>query len=246
MDPLLLATLGLSAGLFGAILGVGGGVILVPALVLLVGFPLPDAVGTSLVAITGTSLVGTLGYLRQRLVEVDLAFDLEVGALGGALAAAWMAPLLPEALIAAVFSLVLVLSAVRLWRAPPEIAPEHSPDPSRRYQTLALTPVVGGAAGLLGVGGGILLVPLLRLLLRLDMRRAVATSTFTVGMTASVAAMVYLRRGEVHHTAVPALLLGIFLGAAIAPWVGRLLPRRGLEIVFSLLLVYLAARMVWP
>lgn len=218
---------------------------LVPALVLLLAFPLSEAVGTSLLVITGTSLLGTLGYLRQRLVEIDLAFELEVGTLAGALVTAWLAPFLPEQVIAAVFAAVLVVSAVRFWRAPPEIARQQTPDPRKRYRTLALTPLAGGAAGLLGIGGGLIQVPLLRLLMRLDIRRAVATSTFTVGMTASVAAIVYLRRGDVSLTAVPGLLLGIFLGATVAPWLGRRLPRRSLEIAFALLLIYLAARMVW-
>lgn len=231
------------AGLVGGLLGVGGGVVVVPLLHLVFGLPLPLAVGTSLVVITGTSVAGTAGYLDRGLVDLNRAVGLEFGALLGALGASWAAPWLPEALLAYLFAAALSFTAIYLWwRSRSQDRSQVSP----RGTTAAylLSPVAGGVAGLLGIGGGIVQVPLLRLLLGLDMRRAVATSTATVGWTASVAAAVYLRRGEVQLEAIPFLLTGILVGGASAPRVGSHLPLRLLEGGFSLLLLYAAVRMV--
>ena len=244
MEPLLLVALGVGVGFFGALLGVGGGVIIVPVLFLVMGLPLQDAVGTSLVVITGTSLVGSWGYLRQRLTEIDLGLEVEVGTLAGALMAAWLAPWLPEMVVAAIFSAVLAVSGVRLLKPPRAIDSDKEVSMPHRRLLLALTPIAGGASGLLGIGGGLVIVPLLRLFGRVDMRRAVATSTLTVGWTASVAAIIYLRRGAVEPAAIPGLLIGIVGGSALAPWVGRKIPKRGLEVVFALMLFWAAWRMM--
>jgi uncharacterized membrane protein YfcA len=244
LEPLLLVVLGAAAGLFGGLLGIGGGVIIVPALYLAGLLPLAAAVGTSLVVITGTSLLASAGYLRRGLVEVDMALEVEVGALLGAAVAAWAAPAVPERFISSIFALVLLACAARLVR-PPHPGAADDPGGSRRNAIRLSSPAIGAASGLLGIGGGLLLVPILRLLGRLDIRHAVATSTLTVGWTASVAALVYLRRGDVSLATVPGLLLGVFLGAAAAPWLGARLPRRGLEIVFALVLLWTAVRMIW-
>lgn len=248
-EPLLLAAglllAGAVAGLGGALLGVGGGVLVVPVLYLGLGVPLPVAVGTSLVVITGTSVAGTAGYLRRGWVEVDLAMGLQVGALAGALAAAWVAVLLAEQVVARIFAAFLVATAVNLWwRGRRDPGGEMAATGGRRRAGYALSPLGGVAAGLLGVGGGLVQVPILRLLLGLEMRRAVATSTLTVGLTASVAALVYLRRGDVEMTAAPWLLAGILAGALGAPRLLGALPRRAVELAFSALLLYAAYRMV--
>jgi uncharacterized protein len=236
---------GAVAGLLGALLGVGGGVLVVPILHLGFGVDLPVAVGTSLVVITGTSIAGSAGYLRRGLVDLELALALAMGTLAGALAASWAAPFLPERVVAWLFSAVLVLTALNLLRKGRrgEGGAEAAVG-GRRTAAFLLTPLAGGASGLLGIGGGLVQVPILRLLLGLEMRRAVAVSTLMVGWNTSVAAVIYLGRGEVDLPKVPWLLAGILGGALLAPAVGARLAQRSLEIGFALLLLYGAVRMM--
>lgn len=241
--PLLLAV-GAVLGCAGAVLGVGGGVLLVPVLHLVFDVPLRIAVGTSLVVVTGTAVTAAAGYLRRGLPRRSLAMELEIGAMAGALATALVAPGVPPAVVAKLFAGALVWVAAMMWW-------RHRIDPGsdgaavgwRRVAAWSASPLAGGAAGLLGVGGGLLQVPILRLLLGVDMLRSVATSTLTVGWTASVAALVYWRRGDLDLDAVPWLLAGTLIGGAGAPAIAERLPRRALESAFGLLLLYASIRM---
>lgn len=239
---------GATAGLVGALLGVGGGVLVVPLLHLGFGLPLPVAVGTSLVTITGTSLAGSAGYLKRDLVRLDLAIGLGLGSLVGAVVASRLAAGVPEDVLAPLFAAVMVYAAVHLyWKSHRSAGePDPEPTPARTRAAYVLSPGAGLTAGLLGIGGGIVQVPILRLLVGLDIRRAVATSTLMVGLNTSVASIAYLGRDEVALFAVPLLLAGILAGASAAPLLGEKVPRRGLEAAFSLLLLYAAVRMVLP
>ena len=263
----MIATLlagGLTAGLLGGLLGVGGGVIVVPILHLGLGLPLPVAVGTSLVTITGTSLAGSAGYLKRGLVELRLALGMGLGVLAGAIAASWLAAWVPESLLTLLFSGLLLYTSWKFlpWkpfsrrqgkeaRARAETPGEKAGPPAaaavpedRRSWAYGLAPVAGCTAGLLGIGGGLVQVPLLRLLAGLDMRRAVATSTLLVGWATSTASAAYWGRSEVDLTAVPPLLAGILVGGLVAPTVGGWLPTRALEGIFSVLLLWAAVRML--
>lgn len=245
IDSLLLAALGLAAGLVGALTGVGGGFVIVPVLHLGLDMPLAAAVGTSLVVVTGTSLAGTAGYVRRDLVLTELALELQMGAMLGALAAARAAAAIPERVVATIFAGALTWSALMLWwrsaGAPGAELPAGGP---RRCLGRGLSCLGGGAAGLLGVGGGQVHVPVLRLVLGVEIRRAVATSTLIIGLTAPLAAAVYLSRGEVDLGRAPWLLAGVLGGATLAPRLSGALPRRALEIGFSLVALYGAYRMV--
>ena len=219
--------------------------LIVPILHLGFDVPLPVAVGTSLLVITGTSMAGTLGYVARDLVEWDLGFRLELGVLVGGIVASRLAPLVPEVVLARIFSGALLATAgYMLWKSgADEEGGDRSPGRAREIAAYATTPVAGAAAGLLGIGGGLVQVPILRLLVGLDIRRSVATSTLMVGMTASVAAIAYLERDQVDLETVPFLLLGVLGGAAAAPRLGDRIPRRTLQALFSLLLLWGAWKM---
>lgn len=237
---------GCVAGAVGSMLGVGGGLIVVPVLHLVFGVPLRVAVGTSLVVITGTSLVGTARYVRRGWTRFDLALRLELGALVGALVASRLAPRVPETVVAGIFAGVLTATALQLVFRDGRRQGDDQPTESRLRRGLAWTvaPLGGAASGLLGIGGGLVQVPILRLALGLEMRRAVATSTATVGWTASLAALAYLGRSEVDLTAAPWLLGGILAGGWVGPALAARIPRRGLELLFAALLLWTAWEVV--
>ncbi len=230
---------GLAAGWIGGALGIGGGVLLVPVLHLGFGLPIATAVGTSLLMITATATAAGLGYLRGG--EVDMPWAVRLGALAlvGAIIASRLAAALDPRTVAILFSVVLVLVAVRMaW---PESNREERPP--RPGLAMATMPIAGVVAGLLGVGGGIVQVPVLRLLLGRSMRSSVATSTVMIGWTAGVASIAYLRRGEIDLSVVPWILAGVMAGAWIAPGSTRKIGGRVLELGFALVLLWTAWRM---
>jgi uncharacterized protein len=117
MDTLFLVGIGIVAGVVGALCGVGGGIVVVPALLLLRGLDVKTAVGTSLACIVPTALVGVLRTPSAR-VDWGLASMLAVGGVVGAPVGAWLAQTLPDAWVKRVFAVLLVAVAVRLlWDA---------------------------------------------------------------------------------------------------------------------------------
>ena len=241
-DPLIilgLVVVGLTAGWLGGALGIGGGVLIVPALNLGLGMPIATAVGTSLLIITATAASAGTGYLIEGSVDFNWAVKLGVMSLVGAIVASTLAGVVAPRIIELLFALVLTIVAVRMmW-------PRRSVQSGREHPVAAMSamPLAGSVAGLLGVGGGIVQVPVLRLLLGKEMRQAVATSTVMVGWTAAVAAVAYIRRSQVALNAVPWLLLGILVGASLAPRSTRRVGGRALEVVFALVLLATAWRM---
>jgi uncharacterized membrane protein YfcA len=237
--------IGLLAGGLGALLGVGGGVILVPGLVLFGGLPFTAAVGTSLVCIVGTSTSAAAEYLRQDRVDVGWALEFQWYTVLGAVVASLAAASIPARPLEAAFAVLLVVTAVRMW--PKQRVASSSHATQKAHPAIARTAGVGAGAvaGFLGIGGGIINVPILHLLLGVPFERAVATSVYVIGVTASAGGAVYLMRGHVDVATAGGVLLGVIAGAAGAARVGHRLDQRGVKGAFALLLLYVAVRMGW-
>jgi hypothetical protein len=240
--PFALAALGAGAGILGALLGVGGGVILVPALILLAREPFHAAVGTSLVCVVATSVAGSAVHFQRAMVDPGTALRLQAFAAAGAVVAALAAPFIPVRGLFVAFAVLLVGAAWQLWprtdRAPAAVTEPHG--------ALAGIVAAGGGliGGLLGVGGGIVFVPLLHSLAGLDFHRAAATSVYLIGLTAGSGAAVYLVRGDVDLPVVAPTMLGVLIGANIATRVARRVSAAWLKGGFALLLLYVAVRML--
>ena len=235
--------LGVLAGALGALLGVGGGVILVPGLVLVAGLPFTAAVGTSLVCIVGTSSSAAAEYLRQGRVDLGWAVEFQWYTVLGAVLAALVASAVPSRPLEIAFAVLLTVTAIRMW---PRRGGETPPPPAGTLRAGAarVSGVGAGAvAGFLGIGGGLVNVPILHLLLGVPFDRAVATSVYVIGMTATAGGSVYLMRGDVDVATAGATLVGVVLGAGLAARVGHRLDQRGVKGAFALLLLYVAARM---
>lgn len=240
-----LLVIGMASGALGALLGVGGGVILVPALSLLAGLELRAAVGTSLVAVVATSVAGSVVYLRQGLVDVPVAVELQFFAAFGAVGAGLLAPLVPEPPLYFLFALLLLFTASRMWpKRPPANAVDEPVVRHRHLVGAGASLSAGIVAGLLGVGGGILNTPLLHLIFALPFRQAAATSVYIIGITGCGAAMIYLIRGDVGVGIAAVTMLGAMIGAGGVALVGHRVRQRTLVVGFSLLLVFVAIQMV--
>lgn len=235
--------MGLLAGSFGAVLGVGGGIILVPGLILVAGLPFHGAVGASLVCVVATSVAGSAVYLRAGRVDLGVGVRLQLFTVFGAVAAGLVAAYIPAAPLYLAFAVLLLITALRMWPRARDVAPPHAVARVRRPLAAGASVGAGVIAGLLGVGGGIVNVPILHLLLGMPFDRSAATSVFMIGVTAAGAALVYLARGDVALDIAGVAMIGTLAGAGLAALAGGKLNQRALKLAFVLLLVYVAWEM---
>ena len=218
----LLAT-GLLAGILGALLGLGGGIFLVPALTILFDLPIRVAVGTSLVGVIATSAGVAAVAARGRGADVSLALRLEVATTAGAIGGGWLAGWMSAQMLSIVFAAIVFFTAGYLfYKARRKV---NQPEPERLFRQdykprrwpmgLSVAGLAGMVSGLLGVGGGFIKVPVMYAMMDVPLGVATATSNFMVGITAAASVFVYYGRGDIHPLIVVPTALGVFIGAML-------------------------------
>ena len=258
---LLMLVGGVAAGAFGSLLGLGGGLLIVPLLTLGFGLPLREAVGVSLVCVIVTSSASASVYLQRRQANLRLGMLLELFTAVGAIAGGLIAFLIDERLLAGLFSALLAYVAftmVRISRGTRgKSGDAHAPDapgawgsvdrsigPVRRLPAgLAGSVSAGVVSALLGVGGGIVKVPVMHLVMGVPLPVATATSNLMIGITASASAIVYLVRGGIDANAVGPTAVGVFLGATLGSRLGRRVDVGVLRVLFVAVLLFTAFEM---
>jgi uncharacterized membrane protein YfcA len=252
----------IGAGLIGALAGVGGGIIVVPALTILFGVDIRLAIGASIVSVIATSSGAAAAYVRDRMTDMRVGMFLELATTSGAVAGALLAAVVAPSLLLVLLGVVLLGSAgqqlVRLGEElPPMIEPSgvavrlrlagSYPDARLgrevRYAAqrvplgFVLMGFAGLVSGLLGIGSGALKVLAMDGAMRLPMKVSSATSNFMIGVTAAASAGIYLGRGDVDPRIAAPVALGVLAGATIG---ARLLPRlsnRRVRLIFLPVLV---------
>ena len=233
MEILLLVILSLAIGFFAALLGIGGGVILTPTLILL-GMETHIAISVSLGGVVLTSLVSSVEYLRQRLTDIRLALIMMAVSLPSAMAGAYLSVETPGAVLEKLMALFLLAMAGlmltgikvrmmdRLLSLERKIKAKDGTGFSYHAHLLFLLPMgiaAGFAAGLFGIGGGVMIVPSL-LLSGIPAQVAVATSSLMVNASADVSFLTYLARGQFDLSYLlpmaPALMIGAYIGARVS------------------------------
>jgi uncharacterized protein len=274
---LLMVGGGALAGAFGSLLGLGGGVLLVPMLTLGFGLPLREAVGVSLISVIVTSSAAAGVYLERHVANLRLGMTLELFTATGALVGGSIAFLLDERLLSLLFGGLLLYVAATMARAGFRSAPEEVVEtdvpgadtvtggsegsapapvttlerlsgPGYRVRRLGLGIVGATGAGLvsalLGIGGGIIKVPLMHLAMGVPFRVATATSNMMIGITAAASAVIYLIRGGIDPYVAGPTAIGVFLGATVGSRLGHRVDLRYLRLLFVVVLVYLALQML--
>jgi uncharacterized membrane protein YfcA len=233
---------GFVAGLFGAIVGLGGGVVLVPMLTLIFDVPMSQAVPASLVGVVATAMGGTTKFLFDGHTDVDLAVKAGCVTALGAMIGARIGGYLPDRALETGFALLLFLI---LWRlsAQRKADPKNASAPS---QALAISMFSGSGllSGLLGVGGGVLNVPALRLVLKKDMLTAVATSTMIISFTASAGAAVYASAGIMNWSLATGCATGAFAGGRLGALLAPRVSGQTLQRIFLIVIFYVAIEML--
>jgi uncharacterized membrane protein YfcA len=281
---LILLAGGFAAGLFGSLLGLGGGVLIVPLLTLGFGVPLRGAVAISLVSVIVTSSAGAGVYLQRHVANLRLGMVLELFTATGALIGGLIAFMLPVRVLEGLFAALMAWVAVSMARrgdAPrslptadtladadgarlpnpsdPDAAAGEPATPVRGsfterlggdgYRVHRLPVGMAGSVGagvvsaLLGVGGGIIKVPLMNLVLGVPLRVATATSNMMIGVTATSSAVIYLLRDEIDPFVAGPTSVGVFLGASAGSRIAHRVDARLLRWLFIVVLAYTALEM---
>jgi uncharacterized protein len=249
------------AGVFGSMLGVGGGVIMVPMLTLAFGVPIKTAVATSIVCVIATSSMAQTSFVSRGMTNVRLGMLLEVATTIGAVAGGVTAVLVDGRVLQVCFAAVLLYVVWQMNRRRGDGEPLRTGvleagyyDPASgeevRYGVrrtrlgFVLCLGAGNVSGLLGVGGGAFKVPIMNLLMGAPLKATIATSNLMIGVTAATSAAIFYGRGYMDpHWVVPAAL-GILAGARLGPRLAVRLPARVLSVTFQVVLGVFAVLMV--
>ena len=237
----------LGAGILGALAGVGGGIIVIPALTILFGVDIRLAIGASIISVIATSSGAAIAFVRDRLTDMRIGMFLQLATTSGAIAGALLSAIVAPAVLYILLGLVLLTSALQqVLRLGEELPPTVEIEPlaqrlglhgsypdarlgreveyaARRVPLgFGLMVFAGVVSGLLGIGSGVLKVLALDGAMRLPMKVSSATSNLMIGVTAAASAGIYVGRGDVDPRITAPVALGVLAGATIG---ARLLPR---------------------
>jgi uncharacterized protein len=257
---------GAVAGGLGAILGIGGGVFLVPFLHLALGFPFTPAAAISLTTVIATSTAVSAERAGKKLMNLRLGMVLEVATVAGGLLGGVTAEVLPQSTLRALFAGVAIFVAVvtvrRIQHRNVILDPSIEPGAlgGRFYEAETGTTVVyrlkrlplallgafmaGNLSSLLGIGGGVVKVPVLNAWCGVPLRAAAATSAFMIGVTATGGAMIYYGRGQLVPSLAAAAVLGVQIGSWASLRVASRAPVKWLKLLMSAVLVFVAILML--
>ena len=253
-EGLVMIAGGAVAGVFGSLLGLGGGILIVPLLTLVFPLDLRQAVGVSLVSVIMTSSAAAGVYLERHVADLRLGMRLELFTAIGALVGGSIAFLIDERLLSVLFAALLGYAAVTMARPAPGAPAEDgtvepgADTPAYQVRNLRLGQVgaigAGVASALLGIGGGLVKVPLMHLAMGVPLRVATATSNLMVGITAAAGAGIYFLHGEIDPYVAGPTAIGVFLGASLGSRAAHRIDLRVLRWLFVAVLLYTAVQML--
>ncbi len=238
--------IGLSAGIFGGLVGLGGGVIMIPLMVRFFKFGQHQAHGTSLMALVFTGLAGAATYYLKGSVDVLAAALLAAAAIFTARLGAVYANALPEWKLQRAFGFFVICVSLLLLSKPYLSHLAMLSQPATGWlkigALLASGTVAGFLSGMMGVGGGAIMVPALVLLLGHSQYTAQGSSLLAMVPGGSVGAYTHWRLGNVVLRVLPGLIPGILLGTYLGGSLAHLLSEADLRLIFAAVLIWMGIR----
>lgn len=264
---LAVATGSILAGVLGALVGLGGGIIVTPMLVLGFGIDIRYAMGAALVAVIATSSGAGAAYLRDGMSNMRIGLFLSIATTTGAVWGAWLATVLDPSALSVIFGAALLVTvglslrkhdgadagapgsdplAIRL-RLPGAMPMPAGP---RAYAVVGVLPgflvmaVAGVLSGLLGIGSGAFKVVAMDQIMRIPFKVTTATSNFMIGVTAAASVGVYLKQGFFDPVLVAPVALGVLGGAFLGARLLAVVPAKSLRAVFLIVVSLIAVQMM--
>ncbi|WP_378953636.1 sulfite exporter TauE/SafE family protein [Pelosinus sp. sgz500959] len=259
----------ISAGVLGSILGLGGGIIVTPALTLLFGVDIQHAIGASLISVIATSSGAAVAYIRDGITNIRVGMFLEIATTIGAVTGALIGGLISPNLLYIIFGLLLLYSALAMLKKTKQELPGEVPMHSvasklklqGEYYDKALDKQVpynvdnvysgfsvmygaGVISGLLGIGSGSFKVMAMDVFMKLPLKVSSATSNFMMGVTGAASAGIYLFRGDINPLISAPVALGVLIGATIGARIMQRLKSKTIRKLFIPVLMYAAIQMM--
>jgi uncharacterized membrane protein YfcA len=253
------------AGILGSMLGLGGGVFIVPILSLFFGVPLKTAIAASAISVVVNSIGGASVYLKHRLTNVHLALVMEVTTTIGAIVGGLVVVLISTNVLRFVFgTLLLAMAAVMVLRGKesdpvtegsdrlqikqsyhdPAIGGDVTYIPQHVAVGMAASSVAGVISGLLGIGGGAVKVPIMNTIMRVPVKAAAATSIWMVGMTVSTSSFIYYTQDLIDLSVTVPALFGILIGSQVGSRYARRARSKTMVRILIVILAYLAINLL--
>ncbi|WP_345950818.1 sulfite exporter TauE/SafE family protein [Mucilaginibacter sp. PAMB04274] len=255
------------AGLLGSLTGLGGGVVIIPLLTLVLNVNIHYAIGASLVSVIATSSGSAAAYVKEGITNIRLGMFLEIATTIGAMVGAMLALHIQTSVIAIVFGLILIFSALMSLKEKKEHINQHKSQLAEKLKLNSHYPTqdglveygvvnVGGGffmmlfagiiSGLLGIGSGALKVVAMDGIMRIPFKVSTTTSNFMIGVTAAASAVVYLQRGYIDPGLSMPVVIGVLLGALTGSKIlVHTQSSQWVRWVFAVIVTFLAAQMIY-
>lgn len=269
VEVIQILLVGIIAGITGSILGLGGGIIVTPALTLLFGVDINIAIGASLISVIATSSGAAVAYIRDHITNLRVGMFLEIATTIGAITGAFIGGLLAPEMLYIIFGLLLLYSAITMIQKRNDELPSNVKlDPiaaklrlQGEYYDKALKQTVpynvdhvgsgfgvmygaGVVSGLLGIGSGSFKVMAMDMFMKLPLKVSSATSNFMMGVTAAASAGVYFLRGDIDPVISAPVALGVLAGATIGARLMQRMKSKTIRKIFIPVLAYVAIQMI--
>lgn len=264
---LAIAAAAFVAGVIGALIGLGGGVIITPVLVLAFGIDIRYAMGAALASVIATSSGAAAAYLRDGISNMRIGLFLCSATTVGAVAGAMLAVVLDQAVLSVIFGVALLVTVLLSLRKKEDLSgaaaqsdplaeklrlPGEMPTPEgpRPYAVFHVIPgflimvVAGILSGLLGIGSGAFKVVAMDQVMRIPFKVTTATSNFMIGVTAAASVGIYLKRGYLDPALVAPVALGVLAGAFVGAKLLPVAPVKILRLVFLTAVSIIAVQMI--
>ncbi|GAC41184.1 sulfite exporter TauE/SafE family protein [Paenibacillus popilliae] len=269
MTTIQLLLISLVGGTVGAVLGLGGGIIITPALTLLFDVDIRYAIGASIISVIATSSGSAIAYLRDRLTNLRIGMFLEVATTTGAVTGAFVASLIAPNVLFILFGLLLLSSAIGMVKKVNAELPEHTKahplaqklrmngsyydkalgrqveyQVANVYGGFGVMYAAGVISGLLGIGSGSFKVMAMDIFMKLPLKVSSATSNFMMGVTAAASTGIYFFRGDIDPGIAAPVAIGVLAGSVLGSRLMQQMKSRTIRLLFIPILGYVAIEMI--
>ena len=261
MWELVLPIIGFFIGVVSAMTGLGGGIFVVPLLTLFFSFAPANAIGTSLTTILFTAAAATANYSRQKCIYYKAGLILALATVPGAVLGAFLTSVIAARTLGLIFGFFLIFVAVRMLNegnffrnrgsAEKQSAVALAGSERELFASrpkfaagVVLSFFAGFASGLLGVGGGLLLVPIMMLVMDMRMHVVVATSMFTMIVTSAAGIAQHYALGNINFEYALLIAAGSVLGAQLGAYASKRLSSKNLRRIFAVILIIVSLQMI--
>lgn len=268
---LLFVVIGLFAGVLGAILGIGGGMIITPILTIMMGLDIKYAIGASIISVIATSSGATIAYLKDDMLNLRVAMFLEIATTVGAIMGALLVGLFSSTFLYVLFGFFLLYSTYNMIRKlmskkgetvftgsdkaveKLRLADSYYDKAEKKQVDYSMKNVPGGfimmwaaglASGLLGIGSGAFKVIAMDTIMKMPLKPSSATSNLMMGVTAAASATVYFFNGSIRPDIAGPLAIGVLAGATVGARLMQVLKPKVIRMIFVPIILYMGVQMV--